>query len=104
MSSRPFLRACALLGASSIASAQSAPPRRAHHAVFYDQVAKRILMTGGSTPLDGGSRFQFFNDLWAFDGREWKALPPSGDAISGTGVAADARGRNYSFGGYTNAS
>jgi hypothetical protein len=57
-------------------------------------------MTGGSTPLDGGQRFEFFNDLWSFDGHEWKPLPPSGDRISGTAIAADSRGRIYSFGGY----
>jgi hypothetical protein len=100
MTSRSLFLGCAMLGAATLASAQSVPPRRAHHTMFYDEAAQRILMTGGSTPLDGGSRFEFFNDLWSFDGREWKPLPSSGDRMSGTSIAGDSRGRIYSFGGY----
>ena len=105
MTSRTFLFASALIPAASIALAQpTTPPRRAHHTMFYDEDAKRILLTGGSTPLDGGQRFEFFNDLWSFDGRKWTALTSSGDRISGTAIAGDARGRIFSFGGYTGGS
>lgn len=83
------------------ASAQSAPPRRAHHTLFYDDVGGRVLLTGGSTPVNGGRSFEFFNDLWSFDGTAWKALPSSGDRISGTRVDVDAQGRIFSYGGFT---
>jgi hypothetical protein len=87
--------------AATTTMAAAQPPVRAHHAVFYDDVGKRILMTGGSTPLDGGQRFQTFNDLWAFDGTTWKALPSSGVQMSGMQIAFDAkRHRLVSFGGF----
>ena len=33
------------------------PGRRAHHALVYDGHQKTIMMTAGSTPLEGGSIF-----------------------------------------------
>jgi hypothetical protein len=74
--------ALSALAISSVASAQQpdAPPRRAHHAVIYDEGRQRVLLTGGSTPLEGGQRFEFFNDLWEFDGIRWSPLPPSGES------------------------
>jgi len=77
------------------------PPRRAHHALAYDEASRRVLLTGGSTPLDGGQRFELFNDLWAFDGTRWTRLPSSGTKSSGRRLAWD-RKRNLlvSFGGY----
>jgi hypothetical protein len=68
--------------------------------MFFDPASQRVMLTGGSTPRDGGTRFEFFNDLWAFDGTRWDSLPPSGEALSGMQVAADAQGRLYSFGGF----
>jgi hypothetical protein len=77
------------------------PPRRAHHALVYDEARERVLLTGGSTPLDSGQHFQFFNDLWAFDGTSWTRLPESGQKLSGMRLAWDApRSRVVSFGGY----
>lgn len=94
-----ILPATTLVVAAAVVGAQ--PPVRAHHSVFYDEVGKRILLTGGSTPLDGGQRFDMFNDLWAFDGTTWKALPPSGVRMSGMQVAFDSkRKRLVSFGGF----
>jgi hypothetical protein len=81
-----------------------APPRRAHHTVFYDEARQRVMLTGGSTPVNGGNSFQFFNDLWAFDGKSWQALTPSGALLSGVAVAADDKGRIVSFGGYARSS
>jgi hypothetical protein len=77
------------------------PPLRAHHALVYDAGAKRVLLTAGSTPVDGGNSFTFFNDLWAWDGTRWTALAPSGAQISGVALAYDTQRRQVvSFGGY----
>jgi hypothetical protein len=58
-------------------------------------------MTGGSTPADGGRTSVFFNDLWEFDGTRWKELPPSGDKLSGVGLAFDSKNKRVvSFGGF----
>lgn len=80
---------------------EGAPPARAHHALAYDPVTRRVLLTGGSTPRDSGRSFEFFNDLWAFDGRRWAALPASGDRLSGIRLAFDSRrARLVSWGGF----
>ena len=77
------------------------PHRRAHHALVYDESRERVLLTGGSTPLDGGQRFEFFNDLWAFDGSSWSKLSESGDRMSGMRLVWDAsQARVVSFAGY----
>lgn len=89
-----------LLGVSTMA-AQTTPPRRAHHALAYDANRQRVLLTGGSTPTDGGRNFTFFNDLWEFDGTRWSALPSSGERLSGMRLAFDSKlGRLFSFGGF----
>jgi hypothetical protein len=55
-----------------------------------------------STPLDNGTRFEFFNDLWAFDGKQWSALAPSGSGRSGQRLAYHSPlNRVFSFGGYS---
>jgi hypothetical protein len=97
-----ILSAATLVVLASAAAAQpTLPPVRAHHSVFYDEVGKRILLTGGSTPLDGGQRFDMFNDLWSFDGKTWTRLPSSGAPMSGMQVAFDSkRNRLVSFGGF----
>jgi hypothetical protein len=94
-----LLKLCAVAGLPASLAAQS-PPQRAHHTMFFDPISQRVMLTGGSTPKDGGNRFEFFNDLWTFDGTRWEALPASGEPLSGMQVAADARGRLYSFGGF----
>lgn len=77
------------------------PPRRAHHALAYDEALQRVILTGGSTPLDSGRRYEFFNDAWAYDGARWTALPPSGERLSGMRLAWDTRrNRMISFGGF----
>jgi hypothetical protein len=78
------------------------PPVRAHHSLVYDEQAKVILLTGGSTPLDGGNSFRMFNDLWKFDGTKWSLIGTAGDARSGIGLAYDSKRKKlFSFGGYT---
>lgn len=94
----------ALLLVSVNAAAQTpAPPRRAHHSLVYDAAGKRVLLTGGSTPLDSGRSFAFFNDTWAFDGEQWTRLGEAGQKLSGAQLAYDTkRNRILSYGGYSN--
>jgi hypothetical protein len=101
----PFIGAkplLAALAASLFVATDSTPPSvRAHHALAYDEVLERVILTAGSTPRDGGNRFEFFNDTWAFDGAQWNLLTASGDQISGVRLAWDAKGRRMlSFGGF----
>jgi hypothetical protein len=78
------------------------PPRRAHHALVYDEANKTIVMTGGSTPVDGGQSFTFFNDLWSFDGKEWKLMGEAGDHRSGMALTFNSKTNNIiSFGGFS---
>ena len=104
MTRRPSYFAGAMIAialASSGAAQSSPPPRRAHHALGYDDATQRVLLTGGSTPLDGGQRYEFFNDLWAFDGTRWTSLGTSGERMSGSRLAFDTRrNRMISFGGF----
>lgn len=94
---------CFLLAALSFAPSPQ-PPRRAHHALAYDPVGERVILSGGSTPVEGGRSFTFFNDLWAFDGSRWTPLGESGDRMSGSQVAFDSRrNRLVAFGGYDGA-
>jgi hypothetical protein len=99
---RIVLLATSMVLVAAPAIAQSAtPPRRAHHSLVYDEVGRRALLWGGSTPIDGGRSSIFFNDLWSFDGQHWTALEPSGEKASGAQFAWDAkRNRVVSFGGY----
>lgn len=103
MISRPlFAAALVLCSIASSASGQlQLPPKRAHHAMVYDDARHIVLLTTGSTPLDGGQRFQFFNDQWAFDKSGWRPLAESGERISGIGITYDGKRRHViSFGGY----
>jgi hypothetical protein len=78
------------------------PPLRAHHALIYDGLQETILMTGGSTPIDSGRSSVTYNDLWNFDGREWKSKGSAGDERSSFRLAYDSRRKKiYSFGGYS---
>jgi hypothetical protein len=92
---------------SSVSVAQTAAPtdvphRRAHHAMIYDDAQRVVLMSGGSTPLDSGRRFVFFNDVWAFDGGRWRLVDTSGTELSGSALAFDPREKRVlSFGGFT---
>lgn len=98
--SAPLL-ALVTLQAAAGPSEASSPPRRAHHALVYDAKGERVLLAGGSTPLEDGDTSGFFNDLWAFDGARWTSLGESGIEMSCMRLAADAKGRIHSFGGFT---
>jgi hypothetical protein len=88
----------------STARAQSvAPPKRAHHALVYDEQGQRVLLAGGNSPTAGGESHTSFNDLWAFDGTRWTALQSSGVEVWGMRLAFDSRRRRVvSFGGISN--
>ena len=47
------------------------PQVRAHHSLIYNESTKTIWLLGGSTPLNGGSSFKTYNDVWSFDGKSW---------------------------------
>lgn len=79
------------------------PYKRAHHEMVYDENSKSVLMMGGSTPLQGGNSFTFFNDIWQFNGTVWRKIGNIGDARSGIRLAYDTkRHKIYSYGGYAN--
>lgn len=59
-------------------------------------------MTAGSTPLNGGASFQFNNDLWSFDGTQWKDMGTAGDRRSGITLAYNTTTSQIaSFGGFS---
>ena len=78
------------------------PPKRAHHSLVYDEANQLVIMTGGSTPLDGGNSGMMFNDLWSYDGKVWKSMGTAGDKRSGMALAYDTKRKKiYSFGGWS---
>ena len=82
-------------------SAPTTPPKRAHHAIVYDDANGRVIVTGGSSPYENGNCCAMFNDSWAFDGARWTALPASGPQMSGMRLAYDSREKRVvSFGGW----
>jgi hypothetical protein len=88
-------------GNEDLLPVKDVPGRRAHHALVYDGYRKTIMMTAGSTPLEGGRSFQFYNDLWSFDGSSWTMTGRAGDERSGIGLAFDSKRKKiYSFGGF----
>lgn len=99
-----LIAASSVLPALSTARAQVvAPPKRAHHAIVYDAQRQRVLLTGGNVPTEDGKSNTSFNDLWAFDGMRWAALPSSGVEVWGMRLAFDSRRRRVvSFGGISN--
>jgi hypothetical protein len=77
------------------------PPKRAHHSLAYDPARQRVILTGGSTPVNGGESYTFFNDLWSFDGTRWTAHGESGTKLSGTALAFNTKtSRMMSYGAY----
>ena len=98
---KSIIAAAVALTWTTSAMAQETPMQRAHHALVYDAHLERVLLIGGSTPLDGGNRYEFFDDVWAYDGVSWKRLHSSGVRRSGERVAYDSKTRTvYSFGGF----
>jgi hypothetical protein len=78
------------------------PFKRAHHELVYDEAQKAVLMISGSTPLNGGQSFKFFNDIWRYNASGWSKVAEAGDERSGIRLAYDTkRNKLYSFGGFT---
>jgi hypothetical protein len=78
------------------------PDKRAHHEMVYDEASKSVLMVGGSTPLNGGQSFKFFNDIWKYDNTGWSKIGNAGDERSGIRLAYDSkRNKLLSYGGFT---
>ena len=77
-----------------------APERRAHHALVFDESRQRVLMTGGSSPREGGQRIVFFSDTWTFDGARWSRIDSTAAPMSGMRLVVDAARRVRSMGGF----
>jgi len=93
-----------LIFVSAFMNAQQAllPGVRAHHSLIYNESTKTVWLFGGSTPLNGGSSFKTYNDIWSFDGKSWTLKGNAGDERSSMALAYDTkRNKLYSFGGYT---
>lgn len=102
-----LLLALSVTGASLVSrtTQPDVPPRRAHHSMAYDEARQRVILTGGSTPIDDGRSFGFLNDLWSFDGTRWAKVAETGEKMSGSQLAYDtSKDRLVSFGGYAGAS
>ena len=81
---------------------ENIPGKRAHHSLIYDDALGKVILTGGSTPLNGGSSFVFYDDVWSFDGKAWKKEAVTGDQRSGVGLAYDSKnGKIMSMGGFS---
>ncbi|MCP4426227.1 MAG: hypothetical protein GY803_17185 [Chloroflexi bacterium] len=63
------------------------PPARCCYKMFYDKQRDRIVVYGGSDQTHG----VFFNDVWEWDGSEWRQLLPdlSGPIASAHALAYD---------------
>ena len=77
------------------------PQRRAHHALVYDEGNKSVMMTTGSSPVNGGQSYNVFNDIWRYNGLKWSLAGNAGDVRSGVSLAYDLKQHKiYSYGGY----
>ncbi len=86
---------------SSVYAQNEVPAKRAHHELIYDPVNKVVLMMNGSTPLNDGNSFQFFNDVWKYDGKKWSKIGNAGDERSGIKLAFDTKRQLlFSYGGF----
>jgi N-acetylneuraminic acid mutarotase len=54
------------------------PPARCCHALAYDRVQKKVILYGGWNENTG----TFYNDTWAWDGKDWTELPYSGAPLA----------------------
>ncbi len=86
-----------------LAQGPPAPERRAHHALVFDDARQRILLTGGSSPRDGGQRIVYFGDTWTFDGSRWTQLDSTAAPMSGMRLFVDAARQVRSMGGFDGA-
>lgn len=86
---------------SFLANSQGYPLKRAHHTVVYHPGMEKVILLHGSSPLDGGKRYNMFDDFWSFDGTTWTSHAIKSDARSGVAVAYDPKRKTFlSMGGY----
>jgi hypothetical protein len=103
MNCRIFLSIILLTCIVRPSPAQELPGKRAHHALIYDEGQGKVILTGGSTPMNGGSSFVFYDDFWSFDGKSWIREKLVGDKRSGVSLAYDSKRKKiYSLGGFMN--
>ena len=100
----PIVGIALSLGAQPVAgqgtpSARPWPPGRAHHALFYDEVRQRVMLTGGGAN-DERRRVKLFSDVWSFDGSTWSVIASSGDTLVGSRIGIDGQKRILAFGGF----
>ena len=101
MIARLALSTITILSATIAGAQTTTPGRRAHHSLVYDEANRRVLLWGGSTPIDGGRTGTLFNDSWGFDGQRWTMIGATGEKRSGAQLTYDTkRNRVVSFGGY----
>lgn len=55
------------------------PPARCCHAISYDSARKQIVLYGGWDPTHNN----FFNDIWLWDGKDWKNILSKAPLMSG---------------------
>ena len=85
--------------------AQNVPDRRAHHSIVYHGGLKAVIVTGGSSPVDGGQSFKLYNDLWSYSASGWKQIGKAGEERSGVSLAYDTKRRKlFAYGGFLNGS
>lgn len=89
---KQLVMAVSLLSIPAFLYAQeNKPGKRAHHQLIYDEAAKVVMMTTGSTPLDGGQSAKRYNDVWLFNGKEWKQNSNAGVERSDVKLAYDTK-------------
>ncbi|RYU95042.1 Kelch repeat-containing protein [Emticicia agri] len=82
---------------------KNTPARRAHHELIYDEKNNKVMLFGGSSPVEGGKTIPFFNDAWAYNGKAWEKVGNIGDERSGMKMAYHTKEQKiYSFGGFYN--
>ncbi len=95
------IAALVLQSVSQAVAQQPVPDKRAHHELVYDDGTGTVLMTAGSTPLNGGESFRFFNDVWRYGATGWIKSGVAGDERSGIKLVFHTRNRAlYSYGGF----
>jgi hypothetical protein len=103
MRNRSILLLCALtLGAQSLLAA--APSARTHARMVYDTRANRMILFGGTTRFDAGTKKTYdLADTWEFDGIRWaqRFTPTTPPGRGGQAMAWDSNhNRVIMFGGH----
>ena len=85
------------------------PRKRCGHALLYDPVRNRVVLTGGRTTCSDPNndneyysyRWVLLNDTWSWDGSQWTLLTQAGPSRSGSVGVYDISGDAWEvFGGW----